>query len=364
MINPADRRFDPILLSAGKAVLFSVLVCAVFLSLPACKKSALPPAAGPAKLYVIGIFQSVDSPTANEVRRGILKAFEDNGLREGESVQVRIRIAAGDLVEVQNIARSFVDEKVDLIMPLTTQCLQAALIADRTIPIVFGAVAAPYLVGAGKSAADHLPFVTGVVSTGPVRQTVAFIREVLPKAKRLGTLWTRSEVNSEYYLDIAKEAAAAVGFDLVAVPIANAYEIPQAAQTLVNSRVDALFPMSDNTLNSSFQALGLAAAENRLPLFGGFLRSVEFGACAALGYDFFELGYKTGQIAVRVKNGESPARIPIQAMEDIRVYINLDAAERQGVTFPQSILDSAGKILRGGAAGTETPGKSPGEGPD
>src|SRR5512137_1644681 len=98
MINPADRRLDPILSRAGKAVLFSAAVSAALLLLPACKEAAPPPAAGPAKLYVIGIFQSVDSPTANEVRRGILKAFEDNGLREGESVQVRIRIAAGDLV--------------------------------------------------------------------------------------------------------------------------------------------------------------------------------------------------------------------------------------------------------------------------
>ena len=74
----------------------AALVPVFFLALFACKKSAPPPAANPAKLYVVGIFQSVDSPTANEVRRGILKAFEDNGLREGESIQVRIRIAAGD----------------------------------------------------------------------------------------------------------------------------------------------------------------------------------------------------------------------------------------------------------------------------
>ena len=348
----------------SRRALQAVLIPVVLVPLFACKKAASPPAANPAKLYVIGIFQSVDSPTANEVRRGILKAFEDNGLREGESVQVRIRIAAGDLVEVQRIARSFVDEKVDLIMPLTTQCLQASLITDRRIPIVFGAVAAPYLVGAGRSATDHLPFVTGVVSTGPVRQTVKFIRDVLPQAKRLGTLWTRSEVNSEYYLEIAKEAAAEYGFDLVAVPIANAYEIPQSVQILVNDRVDALFPMSDNTLNSSFQALGRAAAENRLPLFGGFLRSVEFGACAALGYDFFELGYRTGLVAVRVKNGERPAKIPIQAMEDVKIYLNLDAAERQGAAFPQNVLDRAGKILRGTAAAPDLPAKGPEKGPD
>jgi putative ABC transport system substrate-binding protein len=135
----------------------------------------------------------------------------------------------------------------------------------------------------------------------------------------------------------------------VAVPVADAHEIPQAAQLLVNGHVDVLFPISDNTINSSFEVLGRAADENRLPLFGSFLRSVEFGACAALGYDFYDMGYKTGQIVVRVLNGESPARIPIQTMDNVKTYLNLDAASSQGVIFPKAILDLADRIFRGPA---------------
>jgi putative ABC transport system substrate-binding protein len=288
----------------------------------------------------------VDSPTANEVRKGILKAFEDNGLRDGENILVRIRIANGDILEVQRIAQEYVDEKVDMVMPLSTQCLQAALITGRAIPVVFGSVATPFLVGAGKSAENHLGHVTGMASTGPVRQAVRFIHDLLPKAKRLGTLWTPSEVNSEYYLELARDAAAELGLEIVAVPVANAHEIPKSAQVLVNEKIDLLFPISDNTLNASFEALGRAAEENRLPLIGGFLRSVELGACAAVGFNFYDMGYRTGQIAVRVKNGESPARIPIQSMTDVKVYLNLDAAMKQGVIFPKDILDRAAKIVR------------------
>jgi putative ABC transport system substrate-binding protein len=322
------------------------------LLIPAACKRAPEPAA-PAErpgIYVVGIFQSVDSPTADEVRKGILQAFEDSGLRDGENVRVRIRIANGDISEVQRIAREFVDEKVDLIIPLTTQCLQAALITGRSIPIVFGSVATPFLVGAGRTADDHLSHVTGVASTGPVRQAVKLIHEVLPKARRLGTLWTPSEVNSEYYLDLARDAAAELGLEIVAVPVADAHEIPQSTQILVNAKVDALFPISDNTINTSFDVLGRAAEENRLPLFGGFLRSVEFGACAAVGYNFHDMGYKTGQVAVRVKNGESPGRIPIQFMTDVKINLNLDAAAKQGVVFPKEILARAAKIIRPAAS--------------
>ena len=328
-----------------RASLFSLLVLTLLLG-PACRDNdePPPPPADPGP-YVFGIFQSVDSPTANEVRRGILEAFAQAGLRDGQEIVVTIRIANNDIAEVQGIARDLAAGDADMIIPLSTQALQAAILATRRKPIVFGAVAVPYLVGAGTSAENHLGHVTGVVSTGPVRETMALIREVLPKARRVGSLWTSSEVNSEYYLDLAREAAGELGFELAAVPVTGPHEIPAALQRLFNEKVDALFPMSDNTLNSSFDDIGRAAEESGLPLFGSFLRAVEFGACAALGYDFREMGLKTGRLAVRVKNGENPARIPIQSMDEVRLYVNPAAADKQGVVLPKEVLDRAARAV-------------------
>ncbi len=323
----------------------SVLLAAALL-LPTCReKSPLPAPGGASQPYVIGIFQSVDSPTANEVRRGILQAFSEAGLRDGQEILVTIRIANNDIAEVQRIARELADGRADMIIPLSTQALQAAILATRRKPIVFGAVAVPYLVGAGTSAERHLGNVTGVVSTGPVRQTLALIREVLPHARRVGSLWTSSEVNSEYYLELARAAAADFGFEIVAVPVTGPHEIPASLQRLFNLRIDALYPMSDNTLNSSFDIIGRAAEENRTPLFASFLRSVEFGAAAALGFDFFEMGLKTGRLAVLVKSGENPGRVPIQSMDAVRLYVNPAAAAGQGIVLPRDVLDRASRTV-------------------
>lgn len=322
------------------------VVLAAALLLPGCREKAPPPEPGDiSPPYAIGIFQSVDSPTANEIRRGILQAFTDAGLRDGREILVSIRIANNDIAEVQRIAAELAAGRADMIIPLSTQALQAAILTARRKPIVFGAVAVPYLVGAGTSAENHLGHVTGVVSTGPVRETMALIREVLPKARRIGSLWTSSEINSEFYLELARESAAELGLDLVAVPVTGPHEIPAALQRVLNQRVDALFPMSDNTLNSSFDVIGRAAEENRTPLFASFLRSVEFGACAALGFDFYEMGLKTGRLAVRVKSGESPARIPIQSLDDVRLYVNPSAAAKQGIVLPRAVLDRASKTV-------------------
>ena len=130
-----------------KRTALSVGLAAALLFFPACRHKEAPSAAGAPKPYVIAIFQSVDSPTANEVRRGILQAFADAGLRDGEEIVVTIRIANNDISEVQRVAQQLVAERVDMIIPMSTQALQAAILAGRATPIVFSAVAVPYLVG-------------------------------------------------------------------------------------------------------------------------------------------------------------------------------------------------------------------------
>jgi len=296
-------------------------------------------------LYTVGIFQVNEAPHLNEARKGFIRAFEDNGLVDGVNVYLILRNGQNNIAEVQKIAQSFVREKVDMICALSTPCLQAALNASNRIPIIFTSVANPYRAGAGRYAANHLSNVIGVASTGPIKQSLAFVKEVLPKAKRIGTLWTPSELNSEYYLELCRAGARELGLEIVAVPVANKSEVFLSAQILINKKIDAIYQISDNTINESFEAVGRVAEENGIPLFGGFLLSTHLGACAAMGWDFFDMGYKTGKIALSVKNGESPSGIPIQHMEEIKLHLNLQAAEKQGVEFSAAILERADEIL-------------------
>ena len=295
-------------------------------------------------IYTIGVLQLIESPTIHEVLSGFRKALADRGVREGIDVRIDVRDGLGDLSEVQRIAQDFVADGVDMIVAVSTPCLQAAIIATPKIPIIFTSVANPYLTRAGSSATGHLENVTGVASTGPIRQTLAFVKEILPAAVRVGTLWTPSELNSEYYVELARDAAADLGLEIEAVPVANPNEVLLASQVLVNRSIDVIYQISDNTVNASFEALGKAAEENGIPLFGGFLSSTRLGAWAAMGWDFVDMGYRTGEIAVRIRNGESPARIPFQSMANVKLWLNLRAAARQNVRFSPDVIKRASQI--------------------
>jgi putative ABC transport system substrate-binding protein len=303
----------------------------------ACRDSVRP-------LYTIGVLELLESPTTADLRRGFIRALEEGGLRDGSNFRLNIRNAQNDISQAQRIAQGFAAGGVDLIVAVSTAGLQAVLVAAPKVPVVFTSVANPYLTRAGISPTEHLGNVTGLASTGPIRETLEFIRRVLPLARRVGTLWTPSELNSEYYLELARAAAAELNFEIVAVPVANASEVLLAAQVLINKKIDVIYQISDNTINNSFELVGRMAEENAIPLFGGFLLSTRAGACAAMGWDFFDLGIRTGKIVLRVKNGESPAAIPIQGMTDVKLWLNRTSAARQGVEFPAEVLKQASEI--------------------
>ena len=320
-----------------KLLLFFIAGCVL---VSGCRRPEKP-------LYTIGYLQLLESMTNSDVRRGFIEALQDGGLKDGINVRLKILNALGDISQVQRIAQDFVTQNVDMIVAVSTPGLQAALIATQKIPIVFTSVANPYLTRAGVSPTAHLANVTGVMSDSavPIRRMLSFIREVLPRAKRIGTLWTPSERNSEYYLELARAAAEELDIEIVAVPVTNSSEVLLAAQVLVNKKIDVIYQISDNTINASFEAIGQVAEENGLPLFGGFPMSTQVGACAAMGWDFYDMGYRSGQVAIRVKNGENPAGIPFQGMTSVKLHLNLKAAEKQGVKLSSEILQRASDII-------------------
>ena len=62
--------------------------------------------------------------------------------------------------------------------------------------------------------------------------------------------------------------------------------------------------------------------------------------------NYRELGQQTGRIVVRILNGEKPGDIKPETSENIQLFVNLAAAEKQGVTLPQELIDSAAEVIR------------------
>jgi len=144
---------------------------------------------------------------------------------------------------------------------------------------------------------------------------------------------------------VAREAAAELGLEIVEMTISGSSEVLQGAQSLSTKDIDVFFTVLDNVVMDAFDSLAKVADQERIPLIAPATGLAEQGAAIGVGWDYFDNGYLSGQLVVRVMKGESPADIPFQPLAKKLIYVNPAAAQRQGFTIPPSLLERADKVL-------------------
>jgi putative ABC transport system substrate-binding protein len=72
---------------------------------------------------------------------------------------------------------------------------------------------------------------------------------------------------------------------------------------------------------------------------------------AAWGFDYYKMGRVTGRLAADILEGADPIDIPTVYMtepSDVDLLINLDVAQKLGLTIPEEILATANKVIENG----------------
>jgi len=106
-------------------------------------------------------------------------------------------------------------------------------------------------------------------------------------------------------------------------------------------QVDAIWVGTDNTVVSGLEALIGVCEANHIPFFPSDDPSVAKGGIACLGFDYYDVGYQTGEMAIKILEGTPASDIPVELGRVFSYSVNTKAAERFGVTIPQEILDKA-----------------------
>ncbi|MBC8253067.1 MAG: ABC transporter substrate-binding protein [Ardenticatenia bacterium] len=317
----------------------ALLLLAWLATMAACTRTS--------ELPTIGVCQFISHPDLDIMRTGFVQALQDAGYEDGRNARIDYQNAEGDMATVQLINQKFVNQKVDVIAAIATPCLQGALQATQEIPIIFVGIDDPYGAGAGTTPEDHLPNVTGIAvafkALGDAE--LALVREVLPDARSVGILWNPSEANSQAWMKYLRAKGPEMGLEIVEQTVAGSQEVLQAAQSLAAQEVSAIIQVADNTVASAFDAVIQVGDQGDIPIFPIFGNGAEMGASVSLPVDWYAAGYAAGEMAVRVLKGEDTARMPFQTASDVNLQVNLEAAERQGVRIPESVLQRADEVI-------------------
>ncbi len=301
---------------------------------PKAKVSA-PPVVEPKRPVEIRIVRYNDAVFSEDTTRGILDGFHAAGWQEGREFNMRILNAQGDMSTLNSILTAVVGEHPDLIMPISTPSLQAALRQASAFPIVFASVGDGVRSGAGASVSNHLPNVTGITTKSPFEGMVRLIRATLPGARKIGTLFVPAEDNSELYRRWFAEALEAEGLQLVAVPVATSAEVSEGTTALLRSDIQLIAQISDNATRPGYGQIIKRANEAKIPFFCFDTSGVREGATLALACDFYDTGLEAARVAIRVLQGASPADIPFANTPTENLMVNPKLMQGFGLVLPE-----------------------------
>ncbi|MEQ6050144.1 ABC transporter substrate-binding protein [Lysinibacillus capsici] len=284
------------------------------------------------KTYKIGITQIVEHPSLNAATEGFKKAIEDAGLK----VDYDPQIAQGDNSLNTTIANNLVSANVDLIFANSTPSAQAAATATSDIPIIFTSVTdavGAQLIDSMEKPGENI---TGTIDLHPetISKTVAFLKEL--GAKKVGMVYNAGEQNSVAQVSEVKKVMDEQGLTVVEASASTSADVKQATESLIG-KVDAFYIITDNTVVSALESVIDVANTNKLPLIVGELDSVARGGLAAYGFEYFDIGYEAGQMAVKILKGEAtPADTPAQYPQNLKLLINKKVADDLGIEIKDS----------------------------
>jgi putative ABC transport system substrate-binding protein len=171
------------------------------------------------------------------------------------------------------------------------------------------------------------------------------IRQLMPSAKKLGTLYAPSEVNSVYSYELLVESAKEANYELEAKGVNATTEVLDAIQSLCDLHLDAICLSNSNVTSSTFPTIAQATSKAKLPVFAFLGSTAKQGAVAVLTRDYFDMGVDSATIAARVMRGEAAASIPFHQSTTCKLYLNLVAAQKHGLTIPDAMIKSADLVI-------------------
>lgn len=303
------------------------------------------PGALQAQNVTVAVTAIVEHPALDAARDGVRDELAAGGYEVGKNLTFLYETAQGNPATAAQIARQFIGEAPDVIVPISTPSAQAVIAATKDISVVFTAVTDP--VGAKLVSNAEMPGgnVTGMSDLSPIAKHLDLIKEITPAAKTVGVPYNPGEANSVTLLRLLKEHAAGKGLSIVEAPAPRSADVLQAARSLVG-KADVIYVPTDNTIVSALEAVIKVGIDNRVPVYAGDTDSVSRGAIAALGFNYYDIGRQTGRIVLRVLKGEKPGDIAVQGVEIVELYVNPAMAEKMGVTIPAAVIARAKEVVK------------------
>ena len=288
------------------------------------------------KTYTVGICQLVQHPALDAATQGFKDALTE---ALGDAVSFNEQNASGESVNCATIVNGLVASQVDLILANATAPLQAAASATADIPVL-GTAVTDY---ASALEIDNWTGtvggnISGTSDLAPLDQQAAMLQELFPDAKTVGLLYCSAESNSKYQVDMIRGYLEQAGLTCEEYAFTDTNDVASVTQKACDSS-DVIYIPTDNTAASNTEAIANVVLPAGVPVIAG-----EEGICsgcgvATLSISYYDLGYATGKMAVKILTGEADiSTMPVEYAPQVTKKYNAANCETLGVTVPDDYV--------------------------
>ena len=269
--------------------------------------------------YHVGVVQLVQHDALDKATQGFVDALKQEF---GDEIDIDVQVASGDSNTCSTIATNFVAEGVDLIMANATPALQAVKNATATIPVL-GTSVTEYGVALDIDSFNGIVGnnISGTSDLAPLDQQAQMVLDLFPQAKTVGLLYCSSEANSLYQVEVVEKYLTSKNLKVNRYAFDDSNSVDAVVKQACDE-IDVLYIPTDNTCASNGAIIANACNEKNIPIITGEKDTcIKCEGLATLTIDYYELGKVTGQMAIRVLNGEDISKMPIENCKNpVKMY--------------------------------------------
>jgi len=286
------------------------------IGLAACKQGGA--ANGKVK---VGILQLIDQSALDDARKGFEAELAKAGYKPGKNLTLNYVNAQGDQSNLSTMSQRLAGQNNNLNLAIATPAAQTLQKAAPNTPMLFTAITDPKSAGLVTDLQKPDKGATGVTDMVDVKGQLDLLRQLFPKAKRIGLVFNAAEPNSVFQIKIARAYLRQHHLTAVEKTVATTNDVQQV-MTSMKGQVDAIYMPADNILTAAMATVGKVSEEIKVPVIPATGPMVKLGGVATNGIDYTDLGRQTAKMAVKILKGDKVDSLPVEKPAKTRLIVN------------------------------------------
>jgi putative tryptophan/tyrosine transport system substrate-binding protein len=301
----------------------------------------------PERVRRIGVLmnRAAENPEGQDRLAAFHQGLQELGWGVGRNVRIDTRWSEDNADQTVKHAADLVALTPDIILASGTLAVTALQRINRTLPIVFAAVADPVGAGIVDSLAHPGGNATGfmIYEYNLAAKYLELLKEIAPSVTRVAIIRNPANPAGLATFGTLQNAAQSLGLEASPINIRDAGEMERSVAAFARSPNGGL--IVTQTANFHRDLIITLAARHKLPAVYTLRYDVTGGGLLSYGPDVVDQFRQVATYVNRILKGAKPVDLPVQAPTKYLLVINVKTAKALGLTVPETLLARADEVI-------------------